>query len=207
MPSFGGASPVPKDKWVLGAIAAVVVSVGAMGWLYLGVTGEEEELSLALDEAVQDSTRFADLIQRTEQLSAQQDSIAARVAVIQEIDEERYVWPHVLDEVARALPDYTWLNQLTQVSAGGNLQFRLTGQAGNNFAVAVFMEQLEASPFIRNVDLITSEQTVAATGDQVVYSFDLEASYVQPPLEFLETVPLFGSDAVSVPPVADTTSG
>ena len=68
------------------------------------------------------------LIARTELLTARRDSIAQRVAIIQEIDQDRYSWPHLLDEVARALPDYTWLTELTQVGTDP-LAIRLVGQA------------------------------------------------------------------------------
>lgn len=206
MPTLGGGASPKRDSWVVTAVVVVAAALGGMGWFYLQVTAEREELDVALEEAIQDSTRFADLIERTEQLEAQRDSIAQRVAVIQEIDEGRYVWPHVMDEVARALPEYTWLGGLTQVSSGGEMEFRISGQAGNNFAVAIFMEQLEASPFIRDVRLINTEQSLvnAGSGQQVVYSFDLEASYSQPPLDFLETVPLFGTDPGNVMAFRDT---
>ena len=197
MPSFGGGS---LDSWVLTATLIVLGAVGAMGWFYLEVNSDEEELAVALEEAVQDSTRFADLIERTGHLEAQRDSIAQRVAVIQEIDEGRYVWPHILDEVARALPDHTWLTQVTQSSGAGAVQFRISGQAGNNFAVAVFMEALEASPYVRDVRLVNTEQSYvnAGSGQQVVYSFDMEAGFSQPPLDYLQTVPLFGGDVAGI---------
>lgn len=162
----------------------------------------EEEVTVALEEARRDSTRFADVIARTELLQSRRDSIAQRAEVIQEIDQGRYIWAHVLDEVARALPDYTWLTQLVFVSDLGNgVRMRLRGQAGNNLALAVFMEQLEASEFLRNVDFISTEAGVSQ--GQVVYAFELEMDYRQPPLEDLETVPLFGADAPPVPEAPD----
>jgi len=33
--------------------------------------------------------------------------------LIRAIDEDRFIWPHVLDEVSKALPPYTWLSSLT----------------------------------------------------------------------------------------------
>ncbi len=37
--------------------------------------------------------------------------------MIRAIDGTRFVWPHILDEVSRALPPYTWLTTLQQTSA------------------------------------------------------------------------------------------
>ena len=37
---------------------------------------------------------------------------AAALAGASAIDEDRYIWPHILDEVSRALPPYTWITVL-----------------------------------------------------------------------------------------------
>jgi Tfp pilus assembly protein PilN len=210
LPQIGG---LPTDRWVLAAGGVGILAVAVMAWLFLGVRSSRAETQVALDEAVQDSVRFADLIARTQLLTARRDSIAQRVGIIQQIDQNRYVWAHILDEVARALPDYTWLTELSQVS-NEPISIRLTGQAGNNFALTVFMEQLEASPFMQGVTLIQSAQEFAGgnTGgqQQVVQGFQLEVGYVAPPMEFLQTVPLFEgagevqtqTDSTAAPPPA-----
>lgn len=181
------------DPYMLAATAAVLLLVGMSGWWYLGMNARRGDVDVALAEAVEDSAAFADLIRETSILTARRDSVAQRVSVIQGIDANRFIWPHILDEVARAVPDYTWLSQVLQVAGGSNLEFRIMGQAGNNFAVTNFMENLEVSPFLRNVRLIQTEQSFGGGGasDQQVYSFILEAAYDVPPMEVIETVPLF----------------
>ena len=193
MPSFAG---LPSDKWVLGAAAVVIVSVAAGAWLYLGLRNQEEETLIAIEAAVQDSARYAEIIAEVQGLLARRDSIIQRVEIIQGIDEKRYLWPHVLDEVARALPEYTWLTGIVQSSPPPTLQASLTGQAGNNFAVAEFMTRLISSPFIQSVDLITSAQAIAPGSGQLVYDFTLEVYFQPPPAESLETVPLFDESQV-----------
>ncbi len=198
LPSLGA---FPKDRWVLGSGAVVVVVIAASVFLFLTTRARYAELSVAIEEAVSDSARYADLIQQNDALMARRDSIAQKVAIIQQIDGDRYVWPHILDEVARALPDYTWLTELVQVSLGEELQFRIQGRAGNTFALTRFMENLEASPFIRNVELLSTEQVVEGTGgtNRLVSAFVLEMFYEQPPPEMLETVPLFGPSSSTGP--------
>ena len=207
MPSFGGgggggALGQLSDRWILAGVLIPLICFGVAAWLYVSVTSEEEEVGVALEEAVQDSVRFADIIERTNLLQARSDSIAEKVAIIQEIDEGRYVWPHVLDEVARALPDYTWLGGILQVSPGSEPEMQLSGQTGNNLALAA-LEQLEASPFLRDVELIVSEQNLDQTTGQTVYGFQLDVAYSQPPLDMLETVPLFDNAPVPAEVGAD----
>ena len=157
----------------------------------------QEDVAVALADAIQDSLNYADLIQRNATLEARRDTVAEKVNIIQEIDALRYVWPHLLDEVARALPDYTWLTQVIQVSVGETVDFQVRGMAGNNQAMTTFWRQLEESPFIRSVQLVQSEQVVQATG-QLVYAFQLDCVYGRPSLDVLETIPLFGVDGSPV---------
>lgn len=198
LPKFGGGRGLPADPYILGAVGAGILSIAIMGWLFLGVRSDLEEAQVALDGQVQDSVRFADLIMRTSQLTNQRDSIAQRVAIIQEIDANRYVWPHVFDEVGRALPDYTWLLEMTQTSSDP-LQIRIRGRAGNTYAVTTFWTNLEASPFLRNVNLESMEQMQGETDQRdVVQEFVITMTYEAPPLDQLRSVPLFDSDAGGV---------
>lgn len=200
LPAFG-TGPL-RDRWTLGAVAVWVVTVLTVVFVFFSVSSQQEEVDVAVQTEVQDSARFAELISQVETLIDRRDAIVQRVGIIQEIDSERYVWPHVLDEVARALPDYTWLTSLVQTSPPPNLQISLTGQAGNNFAVAEFMDRLSQSPYIRVADLVSSSQTVQTQGSgqqQLVFEFVLDVYFQEPPPELVETVPLFDEDFASSP--------
>jgi Tfp pilus assembly protein PilN len=204
-PSFA----IPKldglagDRWSTGAAALVVLALLSIGWLHFSVAGKAEELEVAIEAASRDSIRLADVIDRADQLRARRDSIAERVAIIQEIDGSRYVWPHILDEVARALPDHTWLTRVAQITSGNPPSFRIEGRAGTLFALTSFMEALEASHFIRGTTLVSSAQApLPGGGDhRRVYNFVLEASYQEPSPEIIQTEPLF--DGTVLPPVTE----
>jgi Tfp pilus assembly protein PilN len=180
-----------SDSYAIGAVLVAVGVLATLGWWYTGLTARQGEVQVALADALQDSANYADLIERNAILAARQDSIAQKVNIIQEIDALRYVWPHLLDELARALPDYTWLTQVIQVSLGDVVEFQVRGRAGNNRAMTTFWRQLQESPFIRQVNLVQTEQVLEPTG-QLVYAFQLDCVYETPPMEFLETIPLFG---------------
>jgi len=175
-----------------------------MGWLYFGLGSDREEAQVAIDAAVQDSIRFADLIERTNQVMARRDSIAQRVSIIQQIDADRFVWPHILDEVARAVPDYTWLREITQVSTDP-LQIRIAGRAGSTFAITNFMRNLEASRFLRAVQMERAEQAPSEEDQSdIVYVFEFLVTFEAPPLDELETVPLFEGGEIAMRSAADS---
>ena len=191
MPSLGS---LALDAYSIAAVVVVVGVLTTLGYWYMGLSSRQEEVQVQLADAVQDSSNYSDLIQQNASLMARRDSIALKVDIIQEIDALRYVWPHLLDEVARALPDFTWLTEILQVSGeGAAVEFQIRGLAGNNFAMTTFWEQLEESPFIRDVMLVQSEQILQSTG-QMVVQFQLDCVYSRPSMDFLETIPLFGED-------------
>ncbi len=207
LPSFQG---LPGDRWVVGAGGLVLVGLVAIGWLFFSVAGKAEEIQVQIESAQRDSARFADVIRRAETLQARRDTIAQRVAALQEIDGARFIWPHLMDEVGRALPQGTWLTRFNQLSPAPNLSVRIEGNAISYFALTNFMETLEGSPFLTGVRLVASDQQIiqiAGAGQQRVYNFVLDANYQEPPPEAVNREPLFGP-SVAIPLTApDPESG
>lgn len=188
---LGGAGGNVKDPYMLGFAVAAAIALGYIGYSFMGVRGDREELEVRLEEERQDSIRFAALIEQTNALTARRDLLAQRVEIIQGIDSNRYVWPHLLDEVAGAVPEYLWLQQVLY-AGDAPLQVRVAGRAGSIFAVTSFMRRLEASRFLRNVELQgTQQQPSEENPDDLVQVFELLVTYEPPPLDELETVPLF----------------
>lgn len=180
------------DRMTLFIVVAWIAGPALGLWLYFGVQAEKQEVQVALDQAVADSTRYARLISTQASLRARQDTIAQKLTMIQEIDAGRFVWPHIMDEISRALPQYTWLESVDQVSGGAQPTFQVQGRTGSIPALTRFMDALEASPFLRNVQLVSSQQAQLGNDpNKVVNDFVLTGAFETPPMEVIETVPLF----------------
>lgn len=212
--SFSGIAASVKDPFLAGASVAVLVSVGVIGMLYTTQSASAETLVEREQRAVQDSTRYAAVIAERRNTVAQRDSVVTQLEIIAAIDNNRYVWPHLLDEVSRNLPSYTWLMSLTQTSAApvppgadappeqsgakaeakdtahveANTKFRLVGHTVDIQALTRFMKLLEASPFIRDVQLARTD--LAVTAGKQVTEFQLDAQYEVPPPSALRMVPV-----------------
>lgn len=185
MPEFDRMTAFIVAAWIIGPLLGL--------WMFFGVRGDLEDTRVALDQAVADSTRFANIISTQTRLQARQDTIAQKLQIIQEIDAGRYIWPHVMDEISRALPPFTWLTSVQQIGGSKtNPFFEVQGRTGSLPALTRYMDALEASPFLRNIQLVSSQQ-VQAGGDpnSVVNEFAVTGEYEVPPLEVVETVPLF----------------
>jgi type IV pilus assembly protein PilN len=118
--SFGGSlSGRVKDKMLIGTVASVVVAVLAVGYLYTSQIAYGSELDARKDRALSDSTRYANFLKERWHAESVRDTLLRQVNIIKSLDEDRYVWSHVVDEVSRALPQYTWL---TSVAYNGTPQ-------------------------------------------------------------------------------------
>lgn len=106
-----------KDPFLAGAVAAVLLGVAGTGALHLRYTARADDLAGREMQAVQDSTRYHAILAEKVTAEAQRDSIVQQLAIIRSIDNDRYVWPHIMEEVSRALPPFTWLTSVNQTSA------------------------------------------------------------------------------------------
>lgn len=214
---LGGVTARVRDPFLAGAIASLVLSAAAVGGLHLNHQRRAAATATREQVAVADSARYATVLADKRAAEAQRDSILRQLDIIKSIDNDRFVWPHLLEEVSRALPAYTWLTSLNQTSAvvsvaarpdttaapaGGEtpapradsapprapLQFRLVGHTVDIQALTRFMKLLEASPFIRDVQLARTD--VAVTGGKQVTEFQLDAQYEVPPPSALRMVPV-----------------
>ncbi len=114
--SIGSFGAGIRDPWLLGAAGAVVIAVAAVGLLFTAQNARAGEVAEQLDRAVRDSTRYAKVLAARRRLTAERDSVMRQLQIIRTIDENRFNWAHILDEVSRALPAYTWLTTLEQTS-------------------------------------------------------------------------------------------
>lgn len=200
-PAFAG------DPWMAGL---VVLGMAVLLWVAYGFwrTGERQaELTERIEAEVADSTRFASTIGLLDAVRARQDTIQQKIQVIRSVDTRRYEWPHVLDEVSRAMPSFTWLSKLAasdpapvapvapadSAAAAAPVvpegpAFTIEGNTGSTQALTAFMKRLEESPFIRHVGLVTSEQ-ITEEG-RTFQKFTLEARYEEPDPAFVQTIPV-----------------
>lgn len=190
VPKFGGFGENLKgDPYLLGLAALVIAAVAHVGVVFVTQTQRISSVEADLEAQRQDSIRYAEAIAAADSLRARQDTLRQKSQVIRTIDADRYVWPHILDEVSTALPEYTWLTSMAQTPGGqGTVEFRIEGQAGVTAALTRFMRNLAASPFIRDVRLVSQEQV--QQGRRLVNSFVLLARYEQPDSSVITTEPI-----------------
>ena len=208
--AMSGAASQVRDPYLIGAVASLALAALIIGGLFLRQGAVARSLTVKEQRAVQDSTRFAAVLKDRKKAEAQRDSVMRQLTIIKSIDNDRFVWPHIMDEVSRALPPYTWLTTMQQTSVPPSaasvdaavtkgakgappppppaMKFRLLGNTVDIQALTRFIRLLEQSPFIQNVQLAKSD--LIMEGGKEVTAFQLEAEYQVPDSSAVRTVPV-----------------
>lgn len=218
--SLAKAATKVKDPYLVTTALCILIAAAAIGTLTLRQSTRAAALTSEEQMQIEDSTRFATVLREKRKAEAQRDSVTRQLAVIKSIDNDRFVWPHIMQEISRDLPAYTWIVSIDQTSAPTTasdvgprdaqnpharhgaphaaatpampvppaMQFRIVGNTVDIQALTQFMKQLEASPFVQNVQLEKSLLTTVDGKD--VTEFTLDAESRVPDSTAIRTVPL-----------------
>jgi Tfp pilus assembly protein PilN len=198
-----------KDPLLLLAVASWVGVLGWLGFMVVGTTRELNALEPQLEVTRAEHRRFKAFLTEKRHQETIRDSLVAQIGVIRHVDGDRYVWSHVLDEVTRALPAYTWLITVGNVAATpaaapaspkaadsaakappvpSVIQFEVNGRTVDIQAYTRFLRQLEASPWITDVTPVSAQTVVEK--ERPITAFIIRATYKQADSAYIRTVPL-----------------
>lgn len=201
-----GAVARVKDPLLLGAVAAWVIVAGWLGSIWTKQKAELSNWEPRLEQAQSENRRFKAFIQQKKKQELIRDSLLAQIGVIRDVDRDRYVWPHVLDEVAQALPAYTWLTEIafqgtapapagaqpagttTDTTVPPPPSFSIQGRTVDIQAYTKFLRQLEASPWVSDVQPVAVSTVVEQ--ERPVTAFTVRANFITADSAYIRTVPL-----------------
>jgi Tfp pilus assembly protein PilN len=205
--SFRGLGTKVKDPLLLGAVGGWVCVLGFLGFVYLNNVRQLYSLEPRLEQARSEHRRFKAFIADKRRQENIRDSLLAQITVIRNVDGDRYIWPHLLDEVTKALPAYTWLVDLssapqavappaarsgTAVDSTADtttpaLVFTLNGRTIDIQAYTRFLRQLEASPWIKDVTPVSAQTVVEH--ERPVTAFSIRATYASADSAYVRVAP------------------
>jgi len=190
-----------KDPLLVGAVACWVVGILVIAFFYTTDTGRMGRLQEELTRVEQEQKRFQVMIDQKRKAERLRDSLVAEINVIRSIDGERFVWGHILEEVTRALPDYTWLVSVEPLSAGpaapapGDsavaapaVRIQVEGRTSDIQAYTRFLRQIAESPWITSI--VPGPTNTVQEQDRPVIAFSLSAQYRRADSAYIRTAPL-----------------
>jgi len=209
IPDFRAVMTNVKDPWLLGAITAGLLVIGGNGALYLVNTARLARLDTVLRGVQAEKRRYDAVVAQKRQAERVRDSLAAEMAIIRSIDADRFIWPHLLDEITKALPAYTWLTTI-QATTGAvtsaaapaasaapdttssrDVRVSIDGRTVDIQAYTTFLRQLAASPWL--ADVMPTRATTVIEQDRPVTEFNITVRYRQADSLYIRTVPLVQS--------------
>lgn len=177
---------------IFGGSVALLVLLCVGTQIYLdtrvaSLESEQAELQVKL-------TKLKQTTRKVEGLEKKKLLLKEKLRTIATLKAKKHGPVHVLDEINSRIPERAWLTGLTEQN--GTLQ--ITGVALDNQTIATFMNQLEQSPFIKEVDLIHSTQSV-------IQDAKLKEFSVSVVLRDLLEVQKYINAAPQIPPTAEQT--
>jgi Tfp pilus assembly protein PilN len=214
LPDFKGLLATIKDPWLIGAVVSAAVVIGGGGALFVWNAQRLRSVEVRLEDVRAEKRRFDVVIAQKRNFEKVRDSLVAQINVIRRIDSDRYTWPHILDQVTKSLPPYTWIVNLqasnassgTPNASGGPqaaasvpvdstgapaVMLAIEGRTVDIEAFTTFLRQLAASPWLTDVQAAQSKTVVEA--DRPVTAFSITARYRIADSAFIRTVPLVQS--------------
>ena len=215
LPDFKNLLATIKDPWLIAAVVAWVLIGGGSVALFLLDNVKKRVIDNSVNEEQHKYDRLANQINEKRSLEKRRDSLVVQINVIRQIDGQRYVWPHIMDQVTKALPPYTWLQDISQTAnapviptstgatggpkpspddsaaAANTVNVTLNGHTVDIQAYTTFLRQLAASPWITDVTPATSQTVIEF--DRPVTAFAVSFKFKQADSVFIRTVPLVQS--------------
>ena len=199
MPDFAALIAQIKEPLLIGAVAAWVVGISFMGWVWYSQTSTIDALRPTLLDTQNRSRRLEQVIVQKELQTALRDSLLLELNAIRAIDGDRLVWPHIMEEVTRALPEFTWLVALDAVTVQDQIlddgtvvvaaiQFSIDGRTSNIQSYTRFVTRLQDSPWIQNVSVSGTNTVIEA--DRTVRAFQITGTYHVADSAFIRTRPV-----------------
>ncbi|HEV8508827.1 MAG TPA: PilN domain-containing protein [Gemmatimonadales bacterium] len=215
LPDFKALIAQVKDPWLIAAIVAWLIVGGGGALLFITERARLAAAESRLEAVRTEKRRYDIVIAQKRQAEKVRDSLLYQINVIRNIDADRYIWPHVLDQATKALPPYTWITRVGAVGAGiipgtsqsggppafapddssggasVNVRVNIEGRTVDIQAYTTFLRQLAASPWFTDVTPASSETRIEA--DRPVTAFNVTVRYRIADSVYIRTVPLVQS--------------
>ncbi|HEV8265214.1 MAG TPA: PilN domain-containing protein [Gemmatimonadales bacterium] len=210
LPDFRAIFAQVKDPWLIGAVAAWVLVGGGGAALFITGRAQLARAEVQLEAVKAEKRRYDVVIARKRLAERVRDSLVAEIKLIRQIDADRYIWPHVLDQITKALPPYTWITKVQSLtlltaapqpggaasttdtlSAEPQVRVSIDGRTVDIQAYTTFLRQLSASPWLTDVTPANSQITIEA--DRPVTQFNVIVRYRIADSVYIRTVPLVQS--------------
>jgi len=159
----------------LGLVAVLLLAVG-LGWVWVDQSGKLNKLRAEVAKQEAEKERLKNVNEQKAKFEAEKGELERKLAIITRLQKERIVPVHLLDELTRVLDGSTpvWIVSYGYTAGG----VALDGFSLSNEALRPMVDNLEKSPYYKDVELLFSERTEIQGRE--LFRFSIKASVQQP---------------------------
>ncbi len=179
--------------WILAGLFLLVV--------FLHTGSQLNTVTPQLRAAQGEYHRYENFVHQKAHEQTIRDSILMQIGTISAVDQDRYTWSHVLDEVAGALPDMTWLTSVADIPPPSNTEPDSTGSIPVNVRIdgmtndlqnyTAFLRRLGDSPWLTNAMPVSAKTVIV--GNRPLTQFSIQVTFSRPDSSHIHTVPVLQS--------------
>ena len=137
---------------VMGAV--IISALLFSGYKFVSMRSTLADLDVSIADANTEKERLKDILAKGEAFKAQRELLKRKVELITDLKKNQAVPVHLLDQISRNLPEFLWLDSVSERGNG----ITLAGKATTYNAVSNFYNNLDASSYFADVVLGTTQQ-------------------------------------------------
>ncbi|OFV90115.1 MAG: hypothetical protein A3G76_12665 [Acidobacteria bacterium RIFCSPLOWO2_12_FULL_65_11] len=178
----------PGQQALIGGGLILALAAGGVGWRYLSLTRQSNQLNADIARENLEKTRLAAILQQVQRVEAQSKLAKDRVELINSLRRDNTGPVHLLDEISSAVPDRLWLTGIKQAAANANnpgvVEVAMEGNVTNLTRLSDFIAGLEASGYFKReteiISTLTGPAPAGYSSDTDVTKFSIRAQFQQP---------------------------
>ena len=145
-PKFEGAGTFGQNTLMVGV---VLLALGFIGWRWYTLASETKQLQVEIGKAEKERERLQAIIKKGEEYKVKKDLLQRKITLITQLKHNQSGPVHLLDEVSKQLPDFLWLDSMSESA----FNISIAGKATTYNAVSNFYNNLTCSRYFQNVVL------------------------------------------------------
>lgn len=151
-------------KYVKAPPLILIIVAGVLLLLMIAMHFYQNYRVETLDEEIQvalaDSAALSETIQMIKDIRMKQQEFRAKIEIVKQLEQKRYILPKLMDQVSSAMPALTWLTKWVPLNQEPGNWFQLEGVSFSNLRVAELMMRLQSMQMIDEIVLINIHEKI-----------------------------------------------
>lgn len=193
---------IPVAHRVTIAASLILVATAlVIAWWFWSMRQESVRVDEEIAKAEVEMQQLRSVLVQVRQFETSKASLQQRVSLIEQLRRGQAGAVHIVDELSRALPEYTWL---TEVNQQGD-EFTVSGMTTSLTGVSDYIANLGASAWFKPpIELVDSQIDASQRASEPIIRFSIKARFNNPEVP---AAPLAGGGRANPPPPAGGRAG